>query len=105
MKEGEEPYTNREISREFELIHKSLKSVHDEMSSGFTKVTSRQDVANGRTKTNELRIAMAMGGLAILGVTAVPLLSWALYTLVNIDSSVREVVTQELSHYEFEVAK
>ena len=70
---------------------------------GFTGTNVRQDIANGRTTTNEMRIAYASGGLAVVALIAVPLLTWALYSLVNIQTTVTDILRSELSHYEFEL--
>ena len=72
---------------------------------GFTGVNVRQDVANGRTKTNEMRIAYASCGLAVVALIAIPLLSWALYSLVNIQTTVSDILEKELSTYEFELVE
>lgn len=87
----------------------SHTTVHDhileKIDGGFTGVNIRQDIANGRTKTNEMKIAYASGGLAVVALIAVPLLSWALYSLVNIQTTVTDILQKELSIYEFEIAE
>lgn len=72
---------------------------------GFAGNQSRQDVANGRTKTSEIRIAQAMFGLSIIAMMVLPILSWALFTLVNIGDTIDARIDKSLSTYEFVISE
>lgn len=100
------------LSTEVAVIKSTLDNhtkVHDdilrEMRSGFVEIKTRLDVANGRTKKNEKAIAFAQGGLAVMAIVAVPILAWALYTLVNIHIEISDVVAKELENYEFVISE
>jgi len=104
-----------ETFRMFDNVNKTLEGhakVHDQMittmEKGFDKVDKSfesviktQKIANGRTSKNELKIAWATGGLAVLSAILLPILAWALYTLVNVEKQI--TLQDELSTYEFEL--
>lgn len=89
-------------SNAHDAVHLTLTS---NMEKGFAKVDGKLDFQNGRVKTNEIRIAYAMGGLAVISMIAVPILAWALYTLVNIENTIDDKIIDRLSTYEFELVK
>ncbi len=48
--------------------------LHDEMTKGFERVTSRLDTQNSRIRKNEVAIAMIKGGIAVVAL-GVPILT------------------------------
>lgn len=83
-----------------EQVHKDLR---DMVQGGFAQSHTRHDVSNGRLKDNERKIALATGGLMVIALIAVPILTWALFTLVNLQATIQEQVRDVLVHYEFEL--
>lgn len=82
----EEPkFTNREITEMFNDVKQSLARIEEQ--------TTRH---NGRmTKVEEWKAFMS-GGIAVLVAIVLPILTWSVYTLVNIQDTVNEAVAQ---HY------
>lgn len=83
-------------------VHTDILNRIDE---GFKQVNARQDVANGRTGKNELWINRAIGGLVVVSMVILPLLSWALYTLTNVNDEVLNAVRSELDSYQIEIVE
>lgn len=100
-------YNNDVLTVMFEDIKGTLvdhTKVHatilDTVKTGFEKTNLRQDLANGRTRKNELAIAFAQGGLAIVTMIIVPMLGWALWTLVHFPETMNKAIQDALSVYE-----
>lgn len=84
----EEPYQNREIDNMFNEIRDTLGRVEEQ-----TKRT------NGRVTSLE-RWKYSLGGaMAVLTALVVPILGWALYTLVTINTVVHQAVDDAISAY------
>lgn len=107
---ADKPYQKREVDQLMETMKKDLVEFRRdvetrdtiqraEIQSGFGAVTHRQDVANGRTSRLEKWQYTMMGGLSVLTIVVVPILAWALYILVNINTQVHLAVDQALSAY------
>lgn len=103
-------YSNDTLTVMFKQIHDKLEEhteVHrdilDTIKEGITMITTKQDMTNGRVKKNEIRIATAIGGLSVVVVVLLPLLSWALITLVNIRQDVHNEIKTALSAYNIQV--
>lgn len=103
-------YKNREIDTFMEVIKKDLaefrKDVETrdivqrgEIQSGFGAITARQDTQNGRISKMEKWQYSIMGGLSVITVIVIPILAWALFILVNINTQVHLAVDQALSAY------
>ena len=79
------------------------KSILETLKSGFDKVTVRQDIANGRTRKNEIMIAMAIGGLSVVTAIGLPILGWALYEITHInekqDAQIQSAVSNAKQTY------
>lgn len=91
-----ENYSSQTLDLMFKRQDENHQTLLTTVKEGFTMVTTRQDIANGRIKKNELKIAMAMGGIIVLSMFAVPVLGWALYTLVNLPQTISETVTMDI---------
>lgn len=85
---SEEPYQNREIDNMFNEIKDIMYRVEEQ-----TKRT------NGRVTALERWKYTIIGALTILTTIVVPILGWALYTIVNITTTVHEAVDDALSAY------
>lgn len=96
-----------ETRRTFDKIDQKLdehsevhKEILTQMEKGFDRITARQDIANGRVKTNEIKIAYATGGISVMGIIAVPILAWALFTLVGLEKAIDTSVVTHLQAVE-----
>lgn len=82
-------YLNREIDEK-------LSNLQTSMDKGFEGVIKRLDYTNGKVQKNsEWRIYTA-GALSIISLVVLPILYWAVVTLVNIDDH----IDQALQAYE-----
>ena len=87
----EQPYQNREIKEMFGDLKTDLKRIEDQT----TKT-------NGRVNALEKWKYISMGATSILSIIVVPILSWALWVLVNIQGQVHSAVDDALSAYTIE---
>ena len=85
----EPDYSNREISAMFHEVKEIVTRVEDQ-----TKKT------NGRVTELEKGRWIAIGAMMVITLMIIPILSWALYTLVNIKETVHSSVDEALSAYE-----
>jgi cellobiose-specific phosphotransferase system component IIC len=85
---SEEPYKNREINEMFEDVQSTLGRIEEQ-----TKKT------NGRVTELEKWKYASMGATGILSVIVVPILAWALYTLVNINHDIHQAIDEALQAY------
>lgn len=85
----EPAYSNREIDEKWQDIANSL-----------SRIEIQTTTTNGRVKTLEKWMYLVMGGTGVLSLIVIPILSWALFTLVNIDSKVHAAVDEALSAYQ-----
>lgn len=110
----EKNYAKREIDNFMEQMKSSLLEFRKdvemrdtaqraEIQSGFGAITTRQDTQNGRISKLERWQYTMMGALSILTVIVVPILGWALYILVNIQTQVNEAVATAISSYDVKV--
>lgn len=96
---------NGEFVKELPVLLQGIKDQLGTLETSATEIKTRLDVANGRTKTNERAIAMAQGGLIVVSLIAVPMLGWALFTLVNLQNTITDIVEKELATYKFEIVE
>lgn len=82
------PYQNREIDTMFDEIKETL-----------SRIEAQTTKTNGRVSSLESWKYISMGATGVLTTIVVPILSWALYTLVNINQVVHESVDEALSAY------
>lgn len=85
---NEEPYQNREIREMF-----------NDLKEGQVRIEEQTTKHNGRMTALEKWQYISMGGLSVLTVIVVPILSWALWVLVNINTEVHKAVDEALSAY------
>ncbi len=94
MENKDTPYMKREIDEKFMDIKSSLDRIEIQ--------TTKH---NGRLSSVEKVQYLAMGGVGVLSIIVVPILTWALIVLVNIDATVHKSVDQALSAYDINNAK
>lgn len=82
------PYMKREIDEKFEDIKDSLDRIEIQ--------TTKH---NGRLTSVEKMQYLAIGGVSVLSVVVIPILGWALFVLVNVNTTVDKQVAQALSVY------
>ena len=85
---NEEPYQNREIREMFNDLQK-----------GNERIEAQVKVTNGRVTSLERWKYVGMGATGVLTVIVIPILSWALWVLVNINTEVHKAVDEALSAY------
>lgn len=89
--EHEQPYTNRELREKWLNIEESLVRIYDQ-----TKHT------NGRVTSLERWKYIGIGATAVLTTVVIPILSWAIFTLVNIHKEINIAIENALSVYNIE---
>lgn len=72
----------------------------DEIKQIMTRIESQTTKTNGRVTELERWKYIGMGATAILTTLVIPLLSWALITLVNINATIHQSVDEAMSVYE-----
>lgn len=90
MDEG--PFKNREI-----------KEMFVDVQNGLERIEKQTTATNGRVGKLENWRWFITGGLTILAIVVVPLLAWALWVLVNINTTVHLAVDQSLSAYDVNI--
>lgn len=87
----EEDFSNREITEMFNDLRKGQDRIEEQ-----TKKT------NGRVSDMERWRSFMTGAMAVLTTLVVPILAWAIYTLVNIQHTIYQTVDEALSAYDIE---
>lgn len=85
------PFMNREILEMF-----------GELSKGQDRIESQVKHTNGRVTALERWKYIGIGATCVLTTVVVPILSWALYVLVNIQGQINMAVDRALSAYTVE---
>lgn len=85
----EADYTNREIQAMFSEVRDTLN-----------RIEVQTVKTNGRVTANERWRYIAMGWLGAISLFLVPILGWALFKLVNLDSTIHQAVDDALSAYD-----
>lgn len=85
------PFTNREITEMFGDVKQALGRIEEQ--------TTKH---NGRMSRLEEWKAYITGGLAVLMVIILPILTWALVALVNMPDQINEAVDNALAQYEIQ---
>jgi uncharacterized membrane protein YukC len=89
--QNEAPFMNREILEMF-----------GELSKGQDRIEAQVKHTNGRVTQLERWKYIGIGATSVLTIVVVPILSWALYVLVNIQGQINHAVDQALSAYNIE---
>lgn len=84
----EEPFKNREILEMFGDVQR-----------GISRIEAQTTKTNGRVNSLEKWRYISMGGISVLTTIVVPILAWALWILVNIQTQVHTAVDDALSAY------
>lgn len=87
-----DPYLNRELDEKFTDIANAL-----------SRIEIQTTTTNGRVNKLENWKWFITGGISVITMIVVPLLTWALYVLSTIDTQITEGVNQSLSAYEVQV--
>lgn len=90
----EERYNNRQIERMLDEQSTDLKSYIDLALEPLIVQTTK---TNGMVGKHHWYIAMAIGGLAILSITVLPIMGWSLLQIVTIEQNIHAQVTQAVS--------
>ena len=88
------PYQNREI-----------KDMFDDLKQSNARIEKQVITTNGRVTALERWKYMGMGATAVLTLVIVPILSWSLWVLVNIQDTVHQSVDRALSAHSINVPK
>lgn len=91
MPTEEKPFLNREITEMFTDLRHWMERVETQVKH-----------TNGRVTALERWKYAGVGAISILSIVVLPILSWALYTLVNIHNEINDAVQQALSVYNIE---
>lgn len=87
----ETPFSNREIREMFSDVTKTL-----------SRIEMQTTATNGKVAELQKWKYISMGAVSVLTFLVVPLLTWALYTLSNINNIVHMSVDQALQAYNVE---
>lgn len=82
------PYENREIDR-----------MNADVMSILTRIETQTIRTNGRVSKLEQWKYVGMGATFVITALVVPLLSWALYTLSNLDRQIHDSVNSAMKSY------
>ena len=82
------PYSNRELREKWKDMEESLN-----------KILFQTTTTNGRVSRLENWRAFITGGMAVITVILIPILTWALYVLANIQGQGHSAVDDALSAY------
>lgn len=80
-----------------------IKGIVGGIKEDVTEIKTQVKATNGKVRSLEIWRSFILGGLAILGILVVPVLIWALTSLLgigNIDTKVQSALQYELSKYE-----
>jgi hypothetical protein len=88
----DEPFKNREILEMF-----------NDLKGGNERIETQVKLTNGRVTQLEVWKYISMGATGVLTLIVIPILSWALWVLVNIQGQVHNAVNEALSVYEINV--
>lgn len=78
----EQDFTNREIQAMFQ-----------EIKNGNTRIEEQTKKHNGRLTNLERWQAHLVGAFSVLTIVIVPILGWALYSIVTIDHKIQEALS------------
>lgn len=87
----EEPFKNREIREMFSDLQK-----------GQERIESQVRLTNGRVTLLEQWKYVGIGAISVITVIILPLLSWALWVLANMQGQVQLAVDNALAAYSIE---
>lgn len=82
------PYTNRELDSKF-----------NDIMAGLERIETQTTKHNGRLKKGEENWAFTKGALAILTTIFVPMLGYALYVMVTLDSRIQTAIINAAQEY------
>ena len=107
-----ESYPKQEMDLKLEAVNSKIDTSHREVMSELeshakvhTQLLEQVKITNGQVSSLQLWKAGIVGGLSILTMVLLPILSWALYTIVTLDDRINEGVAQTLDGYEFELVE
>lgn len=86
---NEEPYKNRELNEMFA-----------DLKEGQNRIETQVKITNGRVTSLEKFKYYWYGVTSVLTAIVIPILAWALYTLVNINQNIHSAIDEALSAYE-----
>lgn len=83
------PYTNRELREKWHDLANSLQ-----------RIELQTTTTNGRVDSLENWKYMVLGAMGVLSMVVIPILAWAIGTLVSIDSRIQTAIDKSLSAYD-----
>lgn len=86
LQKRELPYSNRELDLKFQTIKELILSTHEERKLQNDKILVQTTETNGTVRWTVKMIYLGVGGLSVLTLIVVPILTWALLQ-INTNSS------------------
>lgn len=89
------------ITRDSEVMYskRELDSKFSEIIETLGRIEAQTTKHNGRLKKGEENWAFTKGALSILTLLVLPILAWAIYVLVNIDTRIHEAIIDAATDY------
>lgn len=106
-------YSNRELDELFKAADQRADAFHERLmnrmdifetntTSSLQRIEKQTTATNGRVSKLENWRYFLTGGMSVIVIIVVPLLAWALWTLVGIKEDVHNAVDEALSAYTIE---
>lgn len=89
--ESDAPFTNREIREMFK-----------DMTEGMSRIEGQTTKTNGRVTSLEKWMYTCVGGLSVISIVLIPLFTWMLNSVADIDTRIQGAVDDALSAYNIE---
>ncbi len=94
-----EDYSKRELDEKFMNLGSKMDEKFNDQNLVLEQIREQTTRHNGRMSSIEKWQYITMGATSVITVVIVPILAWALWVLVNIDSKVHGAVDSALAAY------
>lgn len=96
----EKDYSNREIDAMFTALQNSLDRIENKI---LPEIIGHVKTTNGKVASIQRFKERTIGGVIVISIVVLPLLSWGLYQIANLDERIRTGISIELEKYEVRI--